>query len=441
MLSVIFFVSCIVCPSFSATIKSSGPSGQLCGNPYVGYEKCLSSGQGSCLPPDKMTRKQKCQCNYSYKKNVQGDGGLACYKQNKVYAFIRSEPYVKTYDNRTYDFELPCRYMATHFHTDFKIKKEVKGKCNCEIYTWNRKFRGKIYPHGYDWACEITRYDGFPDYSFSQRQYGEALYGQYTFNFFGADHFDPNGPWREYDINYLNHNLHVESTHDLFNNMAVNTIRQCGVRLDFRPFDKAQGGWQKQPNGLAWAVNCANDPDLQSDNYGVVSGPKNHGGVPMEQIIANGLDARSNFFFNALSNPNAEQNQPDAPPACDALRSTTPLCDSVHKRNLAMDRCRWIFKAQHFMKCVDRSENANYLIEIMNECISTTCDPNRHCSEFLVALDNIPRRCKKDGMKFKVEHYRKWVDGEMCTYPVNSDLERSPSDPEDIFSDDRNVFE
>lgn len=388
--------------------RTKGGSGELCGS-----KRCLANNEAYCV-------KGTCVCNSGFKNQIQGDGTLACYKKNKIYAFIKGEPQVKTYDNSNYDFNLPCRYVATAFTSWLKIDKQQKGTCECEMYAWNAKHRGKMYPQGFDLACRITRTDGHENLEFSTRKSGIAENGVYTHHANITMSYKPNGPWSNAThIDYNSNGLIVKCNYNDDNNMARNHYRECGFRVEFRPFDVTFGRYQRQQNGLAWGLSCAHRPQLRLNDRSIVSGPSNHNGIPMQDFLDRAapqyrLSPKQFMLFHALAS-NTVQNQPDASPQCSALPAVAALCDTDAKRFHAANRCTWIFTNQPFLACIDPSTNADFALGLLKECLRANCDDNLQCLDFQAHLDTIPARCKLSSTYRKpVRKYNAYLDGSIC---------------------------
>jgi len=420
MLTQVCFVACFVSLALSEpnTYTTSGASGDDCGDIKCLHDigMCVTDGLGN----------QTCECNPDYKVQVLGDGALACYKRNKRYSTIRGEPIVSTYDAVNYRLNLPCRVLATKFISRLKTtpgRPDHVGTCECEVHTWQKKHKGKFYPHGFDMACLLRRTDTDPHNvtGFSVRKYGVASNGVYTFYQEGVNQFLPNGPWSDESVYVNANNIVTECKYDNENNMAFVDQINCGARVDFRPFDTQKGRHQTQPNGIAFSVNCANHPDMRDNDRTMMTGPSDHQGGDFEEYIAEypHLNGEEVFLLRALTS-DVEQNHPGYSEECNALSDSALMCtDNPTAQRRAMDQCKWMLHSQPFIKCVDTSDNAHTLLKLVRRCFDQACGaPLVTCHTFRNHLFQIPPKCSTPSMLNKVKKLNTWLNTEeFCTPP------------------------
>ncbi|XP_005098154.2 uncharacterized protein LOC101859013 [Aplysia californica] len=354
------------------SVTTSGASGQLCGG-----VKCVTD-VASCVNGD-------CECNNP--PFVARDGEFFCYRKNQVWAEIRNDPKMTTFDGHSYDLRLPCRYLITHVEQHLKIAKKVAGKCTCYVHGWNKKFKGKFYAAGFDVACNITRTKGSNNnIGAAVRKEGFAENGVYQFREWGTEVFDVDGPWFETPVNIQSQDgIKIKCNYDSVNNFAVLDIKACGLKVALRPTDIKKGLNQIQPPGISVGVNCAHKPTFLSNDRVMATAPAEWNGVPFAQINTAGLNIADFFLFRALTS-NVEQNQPDGSNECKLLATAAGQCNSAQDKITAIQRCAWLFRAPRFIRCVDPSNNADGFLRLLKRCVQAVCSNQVTCQNFVSDL-------------------------------------------------------
>jgi len=392
--------------------KSFLASGEQCGDVH-----CLKD-EASCVNHRGV---DLCRCDAADKK---GDGSLACFRKDCFYGMIRSEPFVHTYDRITYQLNLPCRFLATKFTSRLKTKYHEPGDrvgvCECDVFSWQRKQKGKFYPHGFDASCQIARTDSAIHNvtGFSIRKYGVGRDGNYDVVIESVDEYRPNGPWLNQSITVNNHGIVTECQYDFENNRAVIDARSCGLEVQFRPFDIKKGRWQDQPNGVSFALCEDHVPHLTDNGRTIISGPRLWYGVPlpeqMEMENSTLLTHEEFMLFRALTS-GVEQNQPDASEECGKLHHSALVCDTEAAKKTAMDECKWMLHSQPFIKCVDPHDNGDTILHLVRRCFDQACG-TLPCSEFLYDLKALPYKCIGQEMSAKSAKLNKWLNYEFCEH-------------------------
>lgn len=323
----------------------------------------------------------ECVCK-AKKKYSQGDPDFYCFKPNKRYGEIRNDPTIRTFDEHHYDMAVPCRFLLLHTQSMLKKKKDVVGSCECIVHGWNKKFKGKIYPAGYDIACDIQHNNGERK-SATVRVEGVAQDGTFNFQEWGADGYYPDGPWTGNPAQILWSGVaKMKTEYKEKNNFAEVDVKECGVQVALRPYDYVQGSSSCQQNGVSFAVNCASDPVFLDEERMVVSA-FGHGYVPFPDHIIPGLSAMESFFYRALTSE-VVQNQPDGAEECQTIQPVIKQCNTLQKRVRGLKRCFWMLKEPRFIKCVDpTSNNANAIMRLVRRCFEALCAETITCDDLI----------------------------------------------------------
>ncbi|RUS84119.1 hypothetical protein EGW08_008093, partial [Elysia chlorotica] len=225
-------------------------------NLTLGAEVCDSRGR-SCVSSSAECVNAKCVCKAP---NVWGDGAFNCYRQNTVVSQVLNDPDLYNYNNESIAFPYPCRYMLTHLIQELKDDdRNIIGSCEIMVHSFNAKYRGKFFLHGFDVALSI-RYDNGQKVKMSSRHYGVAKNGAYSFKSRGTiGQFWQNGPWQTDDIYYEDaaNGIKVEVYQDTDNNQLIYEAKKCGIRATFVPYDIKDRRAQVSLPGMSFAVNCA----------------------------------------------------------------------------------------------------------------------------------------------------------------------------------------
>jgi len=290
------------------------------------------------------------------------------------------------------------------------------GACECEVYSWQRKYHGKFYPHGFDASCQMMRTDTEPHNitGFSIRKYGHAEDGVYSFSEEGVRQYLPNGPWGTERITSTTGGIVTQCNYDQVNNLALIHAKSCGLRVQFRPFDIAKGRYQTLLNGVAWSIDKKHMPALIDNSRTIVSAPRQYSGVPLyDQMAATTQLTVEEYFLIRAMTSDVDQNHPDSSPECSGLSASFLTCDTEETKKRAMDQCKWMLHSQAFIKCVDRDDpTADFLLKLVRRCFDQACGTLRSCDSadsFRRDLVNLPANCKTTTFLNKVHKLRTWL--------------------------------
>jgi len=255
----------------------------------------------------------------------------------------------------------------------------------------------------------------------SFRKYGVATNGVYDFTELGVKEYKPNGPWNDESVTFNYGDLTTDCYYDTKNNVAILEQKNCGLRMDLRPFDVAKGRYQTQPNGIGTAINCAHHTELLDADDVIVSGPADneHNGHTWAQMYTSTLLTAEEFWLQHALTSDVVQNQPGASSECVELKQSALVCDSEEKVKAAMDQCKWLLNVQPFIKCVDRTENGHVILGLVRRCFDQACG-TLPCHDFYMELKNInypwthPGNCNNDALRVKVPKFDQWLNYDFC---------------------------
>ncbi|KAK3754183.1 hypothetical protein RRG08_028150 [Elysia crispata] len=368
-------------------------------------EPCGARGR-SCVKGQAECVDGQCVCKAPYKL---GDGAFGCFKRNTFVAQILNDPMLVNFNNESVQFPYPCRYLSTHVYSDLQNKsKDVIGSCEYMIHSFNAKYRGKFFLHGFDVALNI-KYDNGQSVKLSSRHYGVARFGSYTFKTQGTvGKFYENGPFQNDDITYKDNvnGVKVKVRRDRDNNQLIYDAKRCGLRITFVPYDIKDRRAQVSIPGMAISVNKANNPKWLSKDQVMALPPK----FFFEDKVISKLSVEESMFVRAAKTKYIHNMPMKHKGKCDTLRKSVLKCRRSELRK-AMQNCYWMLKQPRFIYCMDKSKSARNILRLLSKCVRVWCAGAR-CSDAQDMIIKAGCDTVRD-----VEELPAFISGAMC--PTN----------------------
>ncbi|RUS84118.1 hypothetical protein EGW08_008092 [Elysia chlorotica] len=337
----------------------------------VAVEVCGSKGRG-CIEGQALCVDGKCVCQPP---NTWGDGAFGCYAPNTVAAQVSSDPKLQNFNNESINFPYPCRYLATHLLTELRNQDNLQvGTCEIMIHSFNAKYRGKFFLHGFDVALNI-RYTSGGTVKLSSRHYGIAKSGVYTFKNQGTvGEFYQNGPWGNDDIDYNDYinNVHVTVSKDESNNQLLYQAERCGLRISFVPYDVQDRRAQLSIPGLSIAINTDNHPKWMSKGEVMALAPKDQNGDLFADTVITGFSVEESVFIRAFENEYVQNMPLDDKGKCYATHKAFMKCTRPELRQ-AIKNCFWMMKKSRFIFCMDKSQSSRKILKLFATCMKVWC--------------------------------------------------------------------
>ncbi|KAK3742192.1 hypothetical protein RRG08_056550 [Elysia crispata] len=337
----------------------------------LGAAPCDARGR-SCVSSSAECINGKCVCKAP---NIWGDGAFNCYRKNTVAAQVFNDPMLTNFNNESLPFPYPCRYLLTHFVNELKDDdRNVIGSCEIMVHSFNAKYRGKFFLHGFDVALAI-KYDSGKKVKLSSRHYGVAKYGRYVFKNRGTEgKFWQNGPWQRDDINYEDPatGVKVEVYQDPDNNQLVYEAKRCGYRATFVPYDIKDRRAQVSLPGMSFAVNCAHHPKWMSLDEVMALAPWWQKGSLFADNKIPGLTVEQSIFVRAFTNGYVQNMPMKDKGKCAATQKAFGKCTRPELRK-AMKNCYWMLKQPRFIYCMDKSKSARKILQLFSTCVKVWC--------------------------------------------------------------------
>lgn len=343
-----------------------------------------TSGSGGDLSNDGKTRcltivaalnqtTDTCVCLDDYI----GDGTLHCYESDRYNVQVKNDPQVKTVTGDRFELPVACKYLLTHFRTDFT--EFANSTCEVKVMAFNKKLFGKVYVDGVDVALRVsTPWSSPPRGDISYRIQGEGFSGTYWFKKFATYQFTTAGPWAEDGFAYLSMGAtNIWPRYDPYNNIWYLKVPSCGFDIRFRPFDRIKGIHSTQVPGVSVSVKAA--PSTKWLSPGETMGLQPTGEL-LEDIVS-GFQSVSQAMVARLFLSNVTQNQPAGSPYCSSVAETVRNCSTRSATAAAINTCFFILTDHKFVRCYDTTGSGDLVLDLFEKCFDAECheDPMR-CS-------------------------------------------------------------